>query len=56
MKIDTQYTPNDNGFKFCNPQTKQMLRSGGFIFMEDKFNVEKLDCTHENFELFTGSV
>ena len=48
------YPANDNGCKFYNPQTKQILRSRDVIFMEDKFDVEKLNCTQENFELFTG--
>ena len=26
------------------------------IFMENKFDIEKSDCTQENFEFFTGSI
>ena len=33
-----------------------MFRSRDFIFMEDKFDVEKLECAQENFEFSTGSV
>ena len=35
----------DNGFKFYNPQTKQMLQSRDVIFMEKKFKVEISDYT-----------
>ena len=33
-----------------------MLQSRDAIFMEDKFDVKKSDCTQENFEFFTVSV
>ena len=33
-----------------------MLQSRDVIFMEDKSDVEKPDCTQENFQFFTGSV
>ena len=49
------YLTNDNGFRFYNPQTKEMLKSCDVIFMEDKFDVRKLDCTQENFDFFTDS-
>ena len=44
-----KYPGNYNWFKYYNPQTKQMLQSRDVIFMEDKFDVEKPDCTQENF-------
>ena len=50
------YPANDKGFKLYVPQMKQMLGIREVIFMEDKFNVAKSDCTQENFEFFTGSV
>ena len=50
------YPANDKGFKFCNSQTKQMFRSRDVIFLKNKFDVEKLDCTQENFEFFTSLV
>ena len=37
------YPAIDNGCKFYNPQTKTMFQSRDFIFMEDKFDVEKLE-------------
>ena len=39
------YPANNKGFKFYNPQTKQMLRSRDVIFLKNKFDIEKLDCT-----------
>ena len=50
------YPANDKGLKFYNPQTKQMLQSRDVVFIEDKFDVKKSDCTEENFEFFTGLV
>ena len=50
------YSSNDNGFKFYNPQTKQMFRSRDVIFTERNFNIEKSECTDTSFEFFTGSI
>eukprot|EP00794_Sanderia_malayensis_P011722 gene11722-biopygen9393 len=49
------YPANDNEFKFHNPETKQMLRSGDAIFAEKQFDVEKSNCT-TSFEFFDATV
>ena len=35
-----------------NSQTKQMLQSRDFMLMENKLDVENLDCTQESFDFF----
>ena len=50
------YPSKENGFKFYNPQTRQMFRSRDVIFVEKNFDVEKIEEDEPNSRFFTDRI